>query len=398
MRLLHRARRLAAIVLAVVALGLTAPAARAADPYAINVIVSLTGEYAFVGSTELSGLKALEGYVNKTGGIGGRPVAFVASDDQSSPQIALQLAQGLIAKHVPIILGPGNPASCAAITPIVVQDGPILYCLANGGHPAAGGFVFLTLSSPEAQQAVVVRYFRERGWHRLAYIVPIDAAGQDAERSILSAAALPENAALQIVAREHFATTDLSVVAQMARIKAANPDVLIAWATGTPAGTLFHGLIDAGIDLPTGASPGNLNAAFFKQFGPLLPKNLYFAGAPFYGADTLSNPATKAALATLTGALAAVGTKPDHVAITAWDPGSLMIDALRKLGTDASAAKIRAYVAALGGWVGANGPYDFRAVPQRGLGEDSVIMVKWDAQRGEVAAVSKFGGAPLPGK
>jgi branched-chain amino acid transport system substrate-binding protein len=109
----------------------------------------------------------------------------------------------------------------------------------------------------------------------------------------------------------------------------------------------------------------------------------------------LSDGATKAALATLTTALATVGAQPDNVNISVWDPGLLLVDALRKLGPDASAAQLRAYLSNLSGWVGTLGPYDFRASPQSGLGESNVIIVKWDPQRGAVSGVSKFGGAPL---
>ena len=54
----------------------------AADPYEINVILPLTGNIAFVGTTQQQSLKALEAYVNRTGGINGRPLSFVISDDQ----------------------------------------------------------------------------------------------------------------------------------------------------------------------------------------------------------------------------------------------------------------------------------------------------------------------------
>jgi hypothetical protein len=43
-----------------------------------------------------------------------------------------------------------------------------------------------------------------------------------------------------------------------------------------------------------------------------------------------------------------------------------------------------------------NGTYDFRANPQRGLGENNVIMVKFTSNGN--TAVSKFGGVPVPGK
>jgi branched-chain amino acid transport system substrate-binding protein len=391
-------RRLIASALAAVSLVALASVAPAADPYEINVILPLSGNIAFVGSTQLQALKALEGYVNRTGGIRGRPVAFVVSDDQSDVKTALLLAQRLIAKNVPIIMGPSSPQACAAIAPLVAQAGPVLYCLANAGHPAPGGYEFLTLFPYEPQFNVALRYFRERGLHQIAYIVSTDAGGQDAEHALLAAAELPENKSLQIVARQYFAPGDISVAAQMARLKAATPDVLVAWATGASAGTLFHSAHDAGLDVPTITSTGNLSAAFFKQYGPLLPSNLYFAAVPYYAGDALSNRATKAAIAVLSSALAAVDAKPDMIEISAWDPGLLVVDALRKLGPDASAAALRAYMVNLSGWVGVNGPFDFRSAPQRGLGESNIVMVRWDLQHNTGVAVSKFGGTPLPEK
>jgi branched-chain amino acid transport system substrate-binding protein len=396
MTFLNCARRLAAIGLAAAVLGALTPAARAAEPYEINVILSLTGPLAFIGNTQVQSLKALGGYLNKNGGINGRPVSFVFSDDQSMPTVSLQLAQGLIAKHVPIIMGPSGPDTCAAITPVVAQNGPVLYCLANAGHPPIGSYVFLTLVPAEAMMGAVVRYLHGLGLNKIAYIVSTDASGQDAERAFIGAAAESENKAIQIVSRQHFATTDLSVAAQMAEIKAANPDAVIAWSAGTPAGTLFHGLRDAGIDLPTVTSPGNLNAAFFKQFGSITPKNLYFAGMPYYGLDTLTNPATKAANATMINVLAGVGARPDQIEISAWDPAMMLVNGLRKFGADATAAQLRSYLVNLKGWVGVNGPYDFPTLPQRGLGQNSVVVVRWDPDKNGAAAVSKLGGAPLP--
>jgi branched-chain amino acid transport system substrate-binding protein len=390
-----RIHRAFAALLAAVLLAVLPVPGRAADPYEVNAILSLTGNVAFVGTTQLQALKAVEAYVNQNGGINGRPLSFVVSDDQSNAQTAVQLARTIIAKGVPIILGPSGPAGCAAIAPLVAQDGPVLYCLTNGGEPVTGGYEFLTLISYEAQFAVTVRYFRERGIRRIASIFSNDAGGQGAEKAFAAALALPENASLQVVAREHFAPPDLTVDAQMTRIKAANPEALIAWATGPPTGTLFHGAQNVGLNLPTVTSPGNLTAAFFKQYASLLPTNLYFAAVPYYASNAPSTPATKTALATLTKALAAAGTRPDMLQISAWDPAMLLVDALRRLGADAAAPKLRAYLVNLRGWTGADGPYDFRTNPQRGVGENNVVMVRWDAQRGVGVGVSRLGGAPL---
>lgn len=382
---------IAAVLLAV-------PTAQAADPYQINTILSLTGNIAFVGSTQMQALKALESQVNATGGIRGRPVSFVFSDDQSSAQTAVQLAHDLIAKNVPIILGSSGPTSCGAMAPLVAANGPVLYCLANGGDPVPGGYEFFTLMSYELQLAVAVRYFRERSLRRLAYIFATDAGGQGAEKALLAALALPENKSIEVVSQQHFSTGDASTAAQMARIQGANPDALVAWATGGPAATLFRSARDIGLDIPTVSSPGNLTGVFLKQYAPLLPAQLIFPAVPYYASGAPTDSATKAAVANLTSALAAIGSEPDMIAISAWDPAMLVVDALRALGPDASAASLRTYLVDLHGWVGADGPYDFHAAPQRGIGESNVVMVHWDVQRGAGVAVSNFGGAPLPVK
>jgi branched-chain amino acid transport system substrate-binding protein len=388
-------RRAAVAIFLTALLTAASPPARAADPYEINVLVGTTGYTAFVGVEQLQALKALQAYVNATGGIRGRPLSFVVADDQSNPKISVQLAQGLIAKHVPLILGPSGPDACAAITPLVVQNGPLLYCMSPTAQAQPGGYVFLTQIAGESGMAVDVRYLRERGLRKIAFIASTDATGQDAERALNAVLARPENATVQIVTRQHFGPTDLSIAAQMASIKAANPDALIAWSAGTPAGTLFRALHDSGIDLPAVTSAANLNPLFFKQYGAFAPKDLYFNAMPYYGGDIVTDSSTKAALATLTRELAKAGAKPDQIEISAWDPAMIVVDALRKLGPDATAAELRAYLLSLHGYAGVNGPYDFSRFAQRGLGENSALIVRWDTPRGEAVAVSRFGGEPL---
>lgn len=53
------------------------------------------------------------------------------------------------------------------------------------------------------------------------------------------------------------------------------------------------------------------------------------------------------------------GVKPDLGYNLAWDPTMLLVDALRKLGPDATALQLRDYILSLHGWAGINGVYDF---------------------------------------
>jgi branched-chain amino acid transport system substrate-binding protein len=383
------------LVLLLTAVSLFAAAsARAAEPYEINTILSLSGNIAFVGSTQLKSLKAVEAYVDQHGGINGRPISFVAVDDGSSPQTAVQLAQGLIAKNVPLILGSSSPQACGAIAPLIAQNGPVLYCLANGGQAQPGGYEFLTLMSYDSQMAFAMRYFRERGLHRLATIFSTDAGGQDAERALKAALALPENKSTEVVTQQHFSPGDASVAAQMAVTKCASPDSMVAWATGGTAGTLFRGARDIGLDLPT-VTPGNLTGAFLKQYAPMRPPELIFPAVSYYGTNAPTDAATKEAVDTLTTSLTAAGAEPDMLTISAWDPAMVLVDAIKKLGTDVTGPKLHDYLVKLKGWTGVDGSYDYVANPQRGIGGQNVVMVRWDVAKAKGEAVSDYGGKPL---
>jgi hypothetical protein len=65
---------------------------------------------------------------NARGGITGRKIHFVVQDDQSSPQVAVQLTNGIIAKHVPVMLGSSLVANCNAMMAAVRESGPVQYC------------------------------------------------------------------------------------------------------------------------------------------------------------------------------------------------------------------------------------------------------------------------------
>jgi branched-chain amino acid transport system substrate-binding protein len=368
----------------------------ATDPYELNVILSLTGSGAFVGQDEAGALTALQDTVNKTGGLKGRPLKFVLSDDQTSPQVALQIANGLIAKHVPIILGSSLTATCSAIAP-AAKDGPFVYCMSPGYHPEDGSYVFSSNVSTRDLSTAVIRWLREQNLRSIALFTSTDASGQDAEKSFQATFALPENHDIKLVDSEHFNPTDVAVSAQMAKIKATNPQVLIAWASGTPVGTLLRGANEAGITTPILTTTANATYTQMRQYASFLPKDLLFPGIASLAKNVVTDGATIRAIAEYTKALAADHLRPTYLATTAWDPALILVDALRKLGPDATPQELRTYIGSLKGFVGVNGPYDFAKYPQRGLGIDAAYVVRWDSTNDSWVGESGAAGAPLHG-
>jgi branched-chain amino acid transport system substrate-binding protein len=388
-----RARILSALFALGMLSGMLASPAAAADPYEINALLPQSGNGAFLGSAQMAALNILQDLVNKRGGVAGRPLKFVYLDDQSSPQVAVQLTNGVLTKKAPIMLGSTLTAICSAEAPLL-KDGLVDYCFSPGVHPPAGSSMFTAGTSTTDMVAASLRYFRSRGITKLGVITSTDATGQDLDNNIALLLAQPENKGLSIVAHEHFNGTDVSVNAQIERIKSGGPQLLIAWTVGGGLATIFNGLQSAGLDVPVLATPGNMTYAQMKQYAAFLPKELYFPGSAAYAPEALPNGPTKRAVTTYLDAFKAAGIRPDQGHLFVWDPVLILVDALNKLGPAATAAQVRDFINGYRG-VGVFGPYDFRAVPQRGVGVNSVIMVRWSPDKGTWTGVSKAGGEPL---
>jgi branched-chain amino acid transport system substrate-binding protein len=349
-----------------------------ADPYVIDAIVAQTGSESFLGREQAQTLGIIEGIVNKTGGIGGRPVKFVVHDDQSSPQLAVQLTNAAIARNAAVIIGSTAVALCNAMAPLA-KEGPIVYCLSPGIHPPDGSFVFSAGVSTADTLGGGIRFLAERGWKKIAVITSIDATGQDADRIVDSA--LAAQPGMTIVAREHFNTSDVSVSAQMAHVKASEAQALIAWSTGSAFGTLMRGATESGVTVPIVTSAGNMTYAQMKAYAAFLPRDLYFPASPAYVPDVLPNGPVKRAVIGFDEAMTAAGVKPDNGYMLCWDSTFVLIDALRKLGTNAGAAQIRDEIEGVRNLPGILGMHDFRTSAQRGLGAGSVVMARWDAAK-----------------
>ncbi len=391
-----RALRFAATALVVASL-FAAPdrtVAQSAEPVEIDAILPLTGPAAFLGQAEQTTLAILEKHVNASGGVHGHPVHFVLYDDQSSPQIDVQLVNPLLARHVAVVIDGGPVAMCRAVAPLVTS-GPVFYCLSPAFYPPSGGYAFATGASSEDESRTLITFMRNQKWKRVAILTPTDATGQEADRVFKELYALPENRDMQIVAWEHFAPSDLTATAQVERIKEAHPDVFMAWGTGAATATEYRAMKDVGLDVPVVGANGNQTYAAMAQWATILPSRYYQYALKWPAYRTMGAGPVKSAIENVYAAFAAAGAKPDLGASLTWDPAMLVIGALRTLPPGASAQQIRDHLLQTAGWAGMNGFYDFRIGNQRGLGIKDCIVVRWDPKAGTWLPVTGSAGAPV---
>ena len=402
MKIIKPARRAMLLALGALALAFTFGAARgaqAADAYDIHVIVPMTGGASFVGLGQKASLEALQEQVNKAGGIQGHPVNFIFQDDQTSPQVAVQLVTDVLAtKPAPaVVMGSSLVGMCAAMAPLMNPNGPVDYCLSPAIHPAAGGYVFSASSSSIDQIAAVVRYYRMKGWTKLATLMTTDASGQDGDRAVGTVLAYPENKGMTKVIQEHFNPTDISVAAQIANIKASGAQAMIAWTTGAPAATVFKGMAQDGLDIPVAPTSGNQTFAAMAQWESFLPKQLMLASAlyPEHEGVLTLDPRMEKAQHEMYAILKAHNLRADNQVATSWDAGSIVVASLRKLGPNPTAAQLKDFIANLTDFAGVDGVYDFKKYPERGLGPDGSTVTTYDAATKSWKWLSKPGGEPL---
>jgi branched-chain amino acid transport system substrate-binding protein len=375
---------------------LTPVAARAAEPYEINAILSLTGTFAFLGTAEAKSLQTLEPLVNKAGGINGQPIHFNIQDDQSQPAVAVQLANAIIAKHVPVMLGPTYVASCLAVAPLVKANGPVQYCFAPTIHPPAGSFTFSGGASSRDQAIETLVFAKAKGWKKIATIATVDATGQDIEEQFKEAIKDPRFSNMKFVVAEHYAGNDVSISAQLANIKAASPDAIFGFTVGSATGTLLRSIRDAGLQsVPVMSNLGNILNGALAQYSSFMPDQFYSTAPRFYAHDVSGKGPVRDAQNAFYKAFNAEGVDPDVGNGFPWDPTQIVIAGLRKLGTKTDAKSLLAYIEALHDFPGINGIADYRGGDQRGQGLTAIVIVKWNPAKKHVVTVSQPGGMPL---
>ncbi len=394
----HILIRAIVVTIAILVLLSTAPPQRvsaAGAPYNINVILSATGPGAFLGAVQVQGLGLLEQETNQAGGIAGRPIHFVISDDGTSPQAAVQLASGLIAQHVPVILGSTLSASCKAMAPLMTNT--VEYCFSPAIDPTPGGNVFSAMIATPDLFRASVRYARLHGFTRIATITPTDATGQDGDRAMATAMSAPENASMKLVAAEHFAPGDLTITAQVAQLRTADSQFIIAWASGTSISTVLRGITDAGITAPVLTSTANETFAQMEALQSVLPKGgLLFPATELARYDLLRPGPLKAAQTKYLEAFKKINRVAQPSAQTAWDPASVIIDTLKHVGVNASAQQIHNYIEKIHDFAGVIGIYNYTDGSQRGIGLNSVVVEQWSPKKKDWFAVSSSGGIRLP--
>ena len=364
----------------------------AADPLELYAIVPQTGPVAFYGQTIEASIRAQAQAINAAGGVDGRPVHFTVLDSQASPQTAVQLATSLLSRAVPVIVDAG-PAATGNATTALAKQSALVFCLSTAYTPQPGTYSFSTPFSLEDAPAAQVRFFRSRRLKRLAFLTTTDSTGQAAEAAISRILAYPENRDVVAVGRERFGTVDIGVSAQLAKLRAGDPQAAFVLASGTPLGVALRDMRDAGMVMPTATLASNNSAQQILSYGASVPPDLEIVTPRFGAYDAMLGGPVKERISSFRAAMRKNGVGLDGPSALSWDPIELIVGAYRKNGAKATPATLYASIAALRGVPGINGFYDFVTTPGRGLTVKDAVVLQWSGTRTAFVPISTAGGA-----
>jgi branched-chain amino acid transport system substrate-binding protein len=206
-----------------------AASADAQQPIRIGGSFSNTGTYAALGQTVHRGHQLCVKHANEKGGVLGRKIEFTAEDDQSEIAKSVAVYERLLAQDkVDAVFAPySSPITDAVAEVIEKHRKPMVACCAATTSIFKKGrkFIFMLVSPAEVYLEGLIDTAAKRGLKTIAVIHEDTLFPQASAQGALD---LAKRRGLRAVVVEGYPrkTTDFSAI--LARVKAANPDVVAA--------------------------------------------------------------------------------------------------------------------------------------------------------------------------
>jgi len=352
---------------------------KAAEPYKIGAVFSVTGRTSFLGEPERNSAKMFEEQINAAGGINGHPIELIVYDTEGDATKAKNRIERLIRKDKVIaIIGPSLSGTTMAVIPVIEKaEIPFVSCAASIKivQPVKK-WVFKTPQTDTQAVEAIYLHMKKHGLTRTALLTANTGFGSSGRVQLKK---LAPKMGINIVADEVFGPKDTSMTAQLTKIRGTDAQVIIGWTVGPTQVIMIKNWKQLGMDK---------KFRFYESHGFGSKRNIELAGG---AAEGVYAPLGRVVVADILPAdhpqrnfvlkykndyekkfKAEVSTFGGH----AWDAMAMVTMALKAVGPDK--AKIRDYLENIKGFAGTGGVFNMS--PQDHCGLDSgafeMIVVK----------------------
>ena len=361
----------------VVAVATGAAPVGAADSIRIGAIFSVTGPASFLGEPERNTAKMLEDDLNKAGGLLGRKVEVITSDDESDATKAVTAVDRLLKRdRVVAIVGPSTSGSTLAIVSKVEEAQiPLISCAAAKKIvDPVRRWVFKVAASDILAVKKIFHDLKQRGLTQVAILTASDAYGAGGREDIKE---LAPQMGITLVADEVFGPKDTDMTAQLTRIKGTPAQAIVVWGTNPGPAVVARNRVQLRIATPLYMSSGVASKKFIELAGPDTAAGILLPAGRLLVAGQL--PANHPQKKVLVGYLQEyekrfaqpVSTFGGH----AWDAVTVVAQAIRNAAS-ADPAAIRDALEKIRGFYGTGGEFNFSPTDHSGLTEEAFAMVR----------------------
>jgi branched-chain amino acid transport system substrate-binding protein len=230
----------------------------------IGVTVSTTGPAVSLGIPEKNTVALLP----KT--IAGKTVEYIVLDDASDTGAAVNNTRRLtLEDKVDAIIGSTTTPNSLAMTDLVAESMTPTISLASSARiiwpmTPKKAWVFKTPQTDTMMVLAILEHAAARGIKTMGYIGFSDALGEAFYAEFEKFASARK---IAIVASERFSPRDTSVTAQIIKLTASNPEMVVIGASGTPAVLPAHALVERGFKGRVYFNHGVANNDFLRVGG-----------------------------------------------------------------------------------------------------------------------------------
>lgn len=344
--------------------------------YKIGAVLSTSGPNSPRGQSEQRSLVLLETKVNDEGGVNGHKVLFVIEDDESDAGKAAVAANKLInQENVIALIGSSGTGPTIAMVPVVDQAQITQVCCAAGTnitHPVKK-WVFRTPPTDSMAIDKIIQYLTKTlKVKKIAILHDTDAFWQGGADELKQKAPA---AGIEVVDTEKYGSADTDMTAQLTKIKQTPAEALVVWGTNPGPAIVVKNMQQLGITIPFIGSQDIANKKFIELAGPEANGVVFPAGRLLIPSSIPSGSNWRKAVDDFSRLYKEkYQIDIDTFAAHGWDAGLIIVDAMKKAGTDSQ--KLRTQVEKTKGLVGIDGIYNYSTTDHDGLKVGDLIMIK----------------------
>lgn len=306
----------------------------AGDTIKVGASFELTGNVANYGKSILSGTKMAMDEANAAGGINGKKITVVESDNKSEPSESGNSITKLVTQDkVVAVIGPATSGCVAAGAPITAANKipQIAPSATAPGVTVDKGQVreyMFRACFIDPFQGQVMAEFAEKTLKVKNVAILFDSSSDYSKGLAEVFQKTMESKGGKVVVKEAFLSKDLDFKAALTKIKASNPEAIYVPGYYEEVSKIIKQAREIGITVPMMGSDGWESPKLAEIAGKEALNNCYYVSA-FSAKDT--DPSVQKFIKDYK---AKYQKEPDIFAMQGYNAGLVLVDALKKAGTE----------------------------------------------------------------